>query len=99
MLLKLLARALPQDHENDKKVFFKARHRYERPSVLHADKDKKHHGAHGLSKYVNTHLFYSIQLFFKLKIKLIHQKRCIQKFFPMCYNHIIIIVHVIQHLH
>jgi hypothetical protein len=64
MLLNLLARVLPQDHENGKKIVFKARHRYERPSVLHGDKDKKHHGAHGQSKYVNMHRFYSIKLFF-----------------------------------
>ncbi len=55
MLLKLLARVLPKDHENDKKVVLKVRHRYEHPAVLHGDKDQKHHGAHGQSKYVNMH--------------------------------------------
>jgi len=55
MLLKLLARVLPHDHENDKKVVFKVRHRYEHPLVLHGDKDKKHHEAHGQSKYVTMH--------------------------------------------
>jgi hypothetical protein len=53
MLHNLLARVLPQEH--DRKVVVRARHRYEHPSVLHGDKHKKHHGTHGLSKYVNMH--------------------------------------------
>ncbi len=53
MLHNLLARVLPQEH--DRKVVVRARHRYEHPSVHHCDKHRKHHGTHGLSKYVNTH--------------------------------------------
>lgn len=52
MLLNLVARVLPEEHENVKKFIRKARHRYERPSIIHANNEKRHHRAHGQSMLI-----------------------------------------------
>jgi len=53
ILNKLLVLATSQDHQNDKKLVRKARHRYERPSELRADMNIKHHRAHDQSTLIN----------------------------------------------
>ncbi len=44
MLVKLFTPL--QDHQNDKKVVRRCRHRYERPSIFHGNMNIQHHRAH-----------------------------------------------------
>ncbi len=83
---KLFVHLSPQDHQNDNRIVRKARHRYERPLVLHADMNIKHHRAHGQSMLIIIFILFNKNCFFSslLKMKLNHQKKYTQEFFLIC---------------
>ncbi|CAF1174750.1 unnamed protein product [Rotaria sordida] len=59
ILAKLVDRLPSQDHKNDKKVVRKARHRYERPSKLHADIAQKRARVHEHHHFESLKIMYS----------------------------------------
>lgn len=54
----------PENSENVKKLVRRARHRYERPSVLRADMNAKHHQPHRQSMLILIESFYFIVMLF-----------------------------------